>query len=83
MFIGKYKGDLYYSTDGISAERMKDDQKLVLTYAEIKEAQDEEDSSDQTRMKKHRSRYPYRAWTKNWKEVLKLETKLPQTGLSM
>lgn len=48
VFIGKYKGDLYYSTDGISAERMKDDQKLVLTYAEIKEAQDEEDSSDQT-----------------------------------
>ena len=48
VFIGKYKGNLYYSTDGISAERMKDDQKLVLTYAEIKEAQDEEDSSDQT-----------------------------------
>lgn len=48
VFIGKYKDDLYYSTDGISAERMKDDQKLVLTYAEIKEAQDEEDSSDQT-----------------------------------
>lgn len=48
VFIGKYKGDLYYSTDGISAERMKDDQKLVLTYAEIKDAQDEEDSSDQT-----------------------------------
>lgn len=48
VFIGKYKGDLYYSTDGISAERMKDDQKLVLTYAEIKDAQDEKDSSDQT-----------------------------------
>ena len=48
VFIGKYKGDLYYSTDGISADRMKDDQKLVMTYAEIKEAQDEEDSSDQT-----------------------------------
>ena len=48
VFIGKYKDDFYYSTDGISAERMKDDQKLVLTYAEIKEAQDEEDSSDQT-----------------------------------
>ena len=48
VFIGKYKDDLYYSTDGISAERMKDDQKLVLTYAEIKETQDEEDSSDQT-----------------------------------
>ena len=47
VFIGKYKGDLYYSTDGISADRMKDDQKLVMTYAEIKEAQDEEDSSDQ------------------------------------
>ena len=48
VFIGKCKDDLYYSTDGIHADRMKDDQKLVLTYAEIKEAQDEEDSSDQT-----------------------------------
>ena len=42
VFIGKHKGDLYYSTDGISADRMKDDQKLVMTYAEIKDIQDEE-----------------------------------------
>ena len=48
VFIGKCKDDLYYSTDGIHADRMKDDQKLVITSAEIKDAQDEEDSSDQT-----------------------------------
>lgn len=49
VFIGKYKDNLYYSTDGIDADRMEDRQKLVMTYAEIKDAQDNEDNSpDQT-----------------------------------
>lgn len=45
VFIGRYKDNLYYSTDGIDADRMEDRQKLVLTYAEIKDTQDNEDNS--------------------------------------